>query len=331
MPIIRRPPKKITTMSQKCTKCKKIKLLSFFKVRVRKKRRVVLKTCIECSEKFKCTYENCDFMCSTNSDLQQHLKAVHKGIRNFKCTYENCDYTCSKNTNLTRHIKNVHEGIKDFKCPYEKCDYECNDSAHLQEHIDAVHKGIRDFKCPYANCDYASYYNRHLQQHVKAIHKRIKDFKCPKPDCNFMSSYNEVLQRHIEICTGSRTISRGEFKIIQCLEELGFYEDEDYRYNSPLPELTKYCKKYLRFDFMFINHKRVFEYDGEQHEMPVRFGGISQEEAEEKFQKTKENDKLKDDFCRENGYKMVRISYKDYPNILSILHCELMDIMDNVG
>ena len=59
--------------------------------------------------------------------------------------------------------------------------------------------------------------------------------------------------------------------------------------------------------------------------------GMSQEQAEENFQKIVENDKLKDDFCKNNGYKMVRISYKDYPNILSILHGELLDIMDNVG
>ena len=126
------------------------------------------------------------------------------------------------------------------------------------------------------------------------------------------------------ICVGSS----GEFKMIECFEELGFYEDEDYIHDSTFPELTKYCNKSLRFDFMFINHKRVFEYDGEQHERPVRFGGISQEEAEERFKKQQEHDKLKDDFCRENGYKMVRISYKDYKNILSILHNELMDIME---
>jgi very-short-patch-repair endonuclease len=116
--------------------------------------------------------------------------------------------------------------------------------------------------------------------------------------------------------------------MIECLEELGFYENEDYLYNCKLPELTKYCGKALRFDFMFINHKRVFEFDGEHHEKTVKFGGISQEKAEEQFQKQQEYDKLKDDFCRENVYKMVRISYKDYKNILSILHSELIDIME---
>ena len=58
---------------------------------------------------------------------------------------------------------------------------------------------------------------------------------------------------------------------------------------------------------MFINHKRVFEFYGQQHFILVTFGGISQEEAEERFQKLQDHDKLKDDFCRKNGYKMVRI------------------------
>jgi hypothetical protein len=119
--------------------------------------------------------------------------------------------------------------------------------------------------------------------------------------------------------------------MIKYFEELGFYEGEDYIHNSSLPELTTYCGKHLRFDFMFINHNRVFEFDGRQHFMPVRFGSMTQEQAEENFRKQQEYDKLKDDFCKENGYKMVRISYKDYPNILSILHAELLDIMDNIG
>ncbi len=255
--------KKMTEL-QRCSNCKCMKLLSFFKVR--KNTGIILKTCIQCGEE------------------------------RFKCDQDRCNYKCSSNARLQVHIKAVHDKIKDHECP--DCDYKCTRNAHLQLHI-------------------------------KTVHDKIKDYECP--DCEFKSSTNTGLQVHINTCTGLRNISSGEFKIIQCLEELGFFEDEDYRYNSTLSELTKYCGKTLRFDFIFILFLIVIEYDGEQHERPVRFGGISQEEAEEKFQKTKDYDKLKDDFCRDNGYKMVRISYKDYPNILSILHTELLDIMDNVG
>ena len=256
------------TELQKCSNCKCMKLLSFFKVR--KNTGIILKTCIQCGER----------------------------------------------------------KIKDYECP--DCDYKCSRNSHLQKHIKAVHDKIKDHECPHSDCDFKSSSKGGLQEHIKAVHDGIKDYECP--DCDFKCSKNTHLQRHIKICTGLRNISSGEFKMIQCLEELGFHEDEDYRHNSSLPELTNYCGgKKLRFDFMFINHKRVFEYDGEQHIRPVKFGGMSQEQAEENFQKTVENDKLKDDFCKNNGYKMVRISYKDYPNILSILHGELLDIMDNVG
>jgi hypothetical protein len=71
----------------------------------------------------------------------------------------------------------------------------------------------------------------------------------------------------------------------------------------------------------------VIEYDGEQHFRPVKFGGISDDEAKQKFEDLKVCDKLKDDFCKDSGYKMIRIGYKDFPNILSILHKELIEVI----
>jgi hypothetical protein len=303
---------------------------------------------------FECTYPDCDYKCSANGNLQKHIKFVHDKIKDFECP--DCDYKSSTNENLKKHINGVHNKIKNFECP--DCDFKSSTNGNLQQHIIRVHNKIKNFECTYPDCDYKCSANGHLQRHIKFVHDKIKDFECPDcdfkcsanenlkkhikgvhnkiknfecPDCDFKCSTNSHLQRHIKICTGLRNISSGEFKMIECLEELGFHEDEDYRHNSSFSELTTSCGKRLRFDFMFINHKRVFEYDGEQHIRPVKFGGMSQEQAEENFQKTVENDKLKDDFCKNNGYKMVRISYKDYPNILSILHGELLDIMDNVG
>ena len=83
---------------------------------------------------------------------------------------------------------------------------------------------------------------------------------------------------------------------------------------------------------MLDDEKFVFiEFDGRQHFEPVNFGGISDEQANKNFEDLKTCDKLKDDFCKENGYKMIRICYKDFPNILSILHKELIGIIDTVG
>ena len=338
---------------QRCSMCKCMKLLSLFKVRENTGK--LLKTCIKCCERFKCdkcdkkfsiisklqrhintvhykikdyecSYDQCDSKFSENSDLQNHIKSVHEGRKDFECTYEDCDSKFSCNGNLQRHIKGYHEGRKDFECTYEDCDSKFSENNNLQVHIKSVHEGRKDFKCDKCDRNYTS--KSHLHQHIKSVHDKIKDFECDK--CDYKCSKLVHLQTHIKICTGKSNLSSGEFKVIECLKELGFYKDDDYIHNSTFPELTKYSGRHLRFDFCFINHKRVFEFDGEQHERAVCFGGISQEQAERNFKDLKECDKLKDDFCRENGYKMVRISYRDYPNILSILHCELLDIMDKL-
>jgi hypothetical protein len=274
---------------------------------------------------FECDWEGCNYKGSTDSNLKQHIDCIHKNIREFECNWEGCDYACTRDADLKKHIKRVHDKIRDLKCERENCNYACTTNEDLKKHIKQVHDKIKDIKCP--DCNYACSTNEQLKQHIKRVHDKIKDFECSK--CDYKCSANGDLQKHIEICTGARNISSGEFKMIECFEELGFYENEDYIHDSTFEELTTYCGRHLRFDFMFINHKRVFEFEGIPHFIPQRFGGMSQEEAEERFRKQQENDKLKDDFCKENGYKMVRISYKDYPNILSILHAELMDIMDN--
>ena len=212
-----------------------------------------------------------------------------------------------------------------FQC--DRCDAKFASDTNLQQHIKQVHDKIKDFQCD--KCEYACSTNSDLRRHIKRVHNKIKDFQCDR--CEYACSTNGDLQKYIKTCAGSRNISSGKFKVIQALEELGLFENEDYIHDSTLSELTDYCKRNLRFDFRLLNHKIIIEYDGIQHYMPKTFGGISQEQAELNFEETKLCDKLKDDFCKEFNYKMIRISYKDYPNILSILHSELIDIIDNIG
>ena len=91
----------------KCSKCKCMKLKTLFKVK--ETTGILLKTCIKCREKYKC--EQCDYSCSTNGHLKQHIKMVHDKIKDIDC--EQCDYKCSTNGDLNKHIKQVHSKIKD--------------------------------------------------------------------------------------------------------------------------------------------------------------------------------------------------------------------------
>jgi hypothetical protein len=45
----------------------------------------------------------------------------------------------------------------------------------------------------------------------------------------------------------------------------------------------------------------AIEYDGQQHHVPVW--------GEEGFEKVKRNDKIKNQYCKKNGIKLIRIPY----------------------
>jgi hypothetical protein len=61
----------------------------------------------------------------------------------------------------------------------------------------------------------------------------------------------------------------------------------------------------LPMDFYLPKFNTVIEYDGIQHFQPVdSFGG------KKAFQKLKIRDEIKNTYCRENGIKMIRVSYK---------------------
>lgn len=96
--------------------------------------------------------------------------------------------------------------------------------------------------------------------------------------------------------------SRGENSVAVFLTRLGIpfireWWDNGCRNKRPLP-----------FDFFLPGRNILIEYDGEQHYNPVnRFWGKSA------FKRTKENDKIKTDWCLEKGYKLIRIPY--YENV----------------
>lgn len=91
----------------------------------------------------------------------------------------------------------------------------------------------------------------------------------------------------------------------------------------------------LSFDFAVIDDNEnilsLIEYDGRQHFEPVNFGGISDEEAHEKLVVQQFNDKIKNDYCRNNNIKLIRIPYWDFSNLEDILSRELAGLTDGVS
>ena len=281
-----------TPQLKKCSRCKCNILLETYFSKNRKGQ--YNKTCDRCRVRCKCPH--CEYTCCSNCNLQAHIKQIHSKIKDAKCP--TCDYKCSANSTLQRHIKQTHTKIKDFECGL--CSYKCSTNGHLQQHIKFVHTKIKDFDCP--TCDYKCSANGDLQKHIKFVHTKIKDFDCPT--CDYKCSTNCDLQKHIKICVGNEVGSSGEVKIKKVLNEMKI----DYQYNT-----THEVKAtgLLRWDFIIKGDEPLFiEFDGRQHFEPVEYWG-----GQEGFEKQKKHDKLKDDYCNDNGYLLLRIPYTEYENI----------------
>lgn len=110
--------------------------------------------------------------------------------------------------------------------------------------------------------------------------------------------------------------SKKEEEIDKYLKSLNIKFKRQYTFDD--------CKniRLLPFDFAIFDNNNnlsfLIEYHGEQHYKPVeRFGG------EEKFIKTRNNDIIKEKYCRDNDIKLVIIPYTDFKNFREIISREL--------
>lgn len=123
-------------------------------------------------------------------------------------------------------------------------------------------------------------------------------------DCGFIwgiTPANLKLGKGCPKC--NKKISKGEQKIKIWLEN----HNIEYLFQYPI-----YIKNYkLIIDFYLPAYDLFIEYNGEQHYFPIDFFG-----GDEKFEKQKYNDLLKQNYLKE---KLLIIPYTDFENIETIL------------
>jgi very-short-patch-repair endonuclease len=77
-------------------------------------------------------------------------------------------------------------------------------------------------------------------------------------------------------------------------------------------------KEVLSFDFYLENLNTIIEFDGIQHYEPIEyFGGL------ENFTYRKLNDEIKNEYCKNNNIRLIRIPFYDINRIEEILKREL--------
>lgn len=102
---------------------------------------------------------------------------------------------------------------------------------------------------------------------------------------------------------GCLNSSNGAIKIIEILNQNNIsFETE--KYFSDCKDINS-----LPFDF-YVNNKYLIEFDGKQHFQPIEhFGG------EEAFQKRKQHDQIKNEYCKNNNIPLIRIPYTHLKNL----------------
>lgn len=108
--------------------------------------------------------------------------------------------------------------------------------------------------------------------------------------------------------------SKGELKIREWLKINNIQFETQKTFNG--------CKgkRLLRFDFYLPDYNLCIEFDGVQHYRPFSWNyKVSKEVKINNFEEVKLKDKIKSDFCKNNGIKLLRIPYWKIKNIDKIL------------
>ena len=145
--------------------------------------------------------------------------------------------------------------------------------------------------------------------------------QCKKDGCIWYPSPSKLLLgTGCPICKNSK----GERKISEWFDKYKIDFISQYSFCD-----LKYKKKgILKFDFAIFNKENkltcLYEYDGIQHYEPIDYAGKGKEWAIDSFKKTKIRDIIKNNYCKNNNIKLIRIPYWEFNNIEYILERELV-------
>jgi len=131
---------------------------------------------------YTCDREGCEHTANSKENLKNHIVSKHERL-----ICEHCPKDFGRKHQLQEHVKAVHLGIK-FPC--YQCDYVASCEKNLQMHIESKHDNIR-YSCEQCQVTYVS--KKYLRIHIDSVHKGIKH---PCTTCGFEASTKANLRLH---------------------------------------------------------------------------------------------------------------------------------------
>ena len=145
----------------------------------------------------------------------------------------------------------------------------------------------------------------YINSHVKNL--KVKCGTCGKVYITSLNNYKGINTGKCPKCDNVQ--SRGENKIENYLMSHNIDFTSEKRFESCKDQYS------LPFDFYVPSFNLCIEYDGEHHYFPVF--------SKESHLKTVKHDRIKNEFCQNNGISLLRIPYWEYNNVETILDNEL--------
>ena len=145
-------------------------------------------------------------------------------------------------------------------------------------------------------------------------------------DCGNRCAVNgNRLKSGLKKSCGCLSTSYGAYLIEKILKENGFTFSKEFSFNNLIGK-----EKPLRFDFAIFEDDKIkclIEFQGEQHYSPMRFSANL-----EKFNKQKENDLKKVEYCRSNNVPLLIIPYWEEKNLsLEFLNTQINNLLEGKG
>ena len=137
--------------------------------------------------------------------------------------------------------------------------------------------------------------------------------------CKKHGDFYQTLEAHFQGrgCPKCKT-SKGEEVIQKWMKNHGVKYVFQMTFDDCKNPTTNYK---LKFDFYVPDKQLLIEFDGMQHFKEITNGRFTV--SKERLEKSKYRDKLKTDYAKRRGMKLLRISYKEFRKIHQILSNEI--------
>lgn len=240
--------------------------------------------------------QGCNLCCGGVLKTQQQFLDECKRIHGERYDYSKTLYINDKSKIIV--ICNIHG------------EYEVRPQAHLRgQNCKKCYEIIRS-KCLVEN-NKANVLSRFIKTHGDKFtynmnnyvgYNSMMEMLCNKHNISFnQSPANHIAGKIGCVLCQKELFSIGENKIYDILTENNISFVKEKRFPD--------CKniKHLRFDFYLQEKNICIEYDGRQHFCNSSWGG------DEELQKRIINDQIKNQYCKDNNIRLIRIRYDEDP------------------